>query len=264
MSEAVSQERFERLTGLVRGAGEFLLSLWPGRSPNQSSLSITQKADGSLVSSADMRSNEILMEALRSIFPDDAIFSEEVLSDSESVRGARRVWIIDPLDGTAAFLEGRDDFSVLVGLSVDHLPAAGIMFFPARGEMITARVGEGAWCNGSSLRVSTVAAPRPNRVYMRKCPRVIPELVCPEIDSGLAFAQVARGELDGIILRMLTHREWDIAAPMAVLKEAGATVTDEAGRPIPLGMGGINFNYLVVSNGRTHDQLLSLVQEISA
>lgn len=263
MSKEVSQERFEQLIGRVREAGEFLLSVWPGRSRDQSSLSITQKDDGSLVSSADMRSNEILMAALRSIFPEDAIFSEEVVSDPQSIRNAQRVWIIDPLDGTAAFLHGRDDFSVLVGLSVDRAAAAGIMFFPARGEMITARVGGGAWCNGSRLSVSSVSAPRPNRVYMRKCPRVIPELACPEIDSGLAFAHVARGELDGIILRMLTHREWDIAAPMAVLREAGAKVTDEVGREIPLGMGGVDFNYLVVSNGRTHDRLLAVVREIN-
>jgi fructose-1,6-bisphosphatase/inositol monophosphatase family enzyme len=83
------------------------------------------------------------------------------------------------------------------------------------------------------------------------------------MDSGLALALVASGELDGAIIRMLTHREWDIAAPMAVLREAGARVSDETGREVPLGVGGIGFSYLVVSNDLVHDQLLDVVSQIS-
>jgi myo-inositol-1(or 4)-monophosphatase len=264
MSDLIERAPFDLLIAKTRAVGGLLLSLWPGASRDASSLAVTQKGDGSLVSAADMRSNELLTEALGSLFPGDFIFSEEVSSDPAQVRSARRTWIIDPLDGTAAFLEGRDDFSVLVGLAVDHKPAAGIMFFPARDEMITAIVGEGAFRDGAPVRVSSAATARPNRVYMRKCPRVLPELASPAMDSGLALALVASGELDGAIIRMLTHREWDIAAPMAVLREAGARVSDETGQEVPLGVGGIGFSYLVVSNGLVHDQLLDVVAQISA
>lgn len=79
------------------------------------------------------------------------------------------------------------------------------------------------------------------------------------MDSGLALAKVAMGELDGAIIKMVTHREWDIAAPMALLREAGAVVTDELGKEIPLGTGSIAFNYFVASNGRVHEQLLKII-----
>jgi myo-inositol-1(or 4)-monophosphatase len=79
------------------------------------------------------------------------------------------------------------------------------------------------------------------------------------MDSGLALAMVACGDLDGAIIKMTTHREWDIAAPMAILKEAGATVTNERGGDIPVGTGDIAFGYFVTSNGRIHQELLNIL-----
>jgi len=175
------------------------------------------------------------------------------------VLASKRVWIIDPLDGTSAFLEGRDDFSVLVGLSVDHRPAAGLLFLPARNQLLSAEAGKGAFLNGSPIRVSDAIEPRPSHVYVRRFSSKVPELESPMMDSGLALAKVACGELDGAMIKMTTHREWDIAAPMAILREAGATVTDERGLEIPLGTGGINFEYFVASNGRVHQSLLEII-----
>jgi fructose-1,6-bisphosphatase/inositol monophosphatase family enzyme len=83
------------------------------------------------------------------------------------------------------------------------------------------------------------------------------------MDSGLALAQVATGELDGVVLKMKTHKEWDLAAPMAILQEAGARVSDERGGEIPLGVGEIGFRYLIVSNGLVHDELLGLAASIA-
>jgi fructose-1,6-bisphosphatase/inositol monophosphatase family enzyme len=79
------------------------------------------------------------------------------------------------------------------------------------------------------------------------------------MDSGLALLKVANGDLDGAIIRMITHREWDIAAPIAVIRAAGGMVTDEHGGEIPCGRGGVDFNYLVVSNGRVHRELLGII-----
>lgn len=250
---------FTRLISAVREAGALLLSMWPGRRGQTQVLSVTQKGDGSLVSAADMASNDALTKALRSLYPDDFIFSEEVASDAATVSAARRTWIIDPLDGTSAFLEGRDDFSVLVGLSVDHVPNAGILFLPARDELFVAQAGQGAFRNGAPIRVSDVTKARDGHVYVRRFSSKAVNLESPMMDSGLALAKVACGELDGAIIKMTTHREWDIAAPMAILREAGATVTDERGGEIPVGTGGIAFSYFVASNGRTHQELLNII-----
>jgi myo-inositol-1(or 4)-monophosphatase len=250
---------FLQLISSVREAGALLLSMWPGQHGREAHLSVTQKGDGSLVSAADMASNEVLTKAIRSLYPNDFIFSEEVASDPATVFASKRVWIIDPLDGTSAFLEGRDDFSVLVGLSVDHRAAAGLLFLPARNQMLSAEAGKGAFCNGSPIRVSDATEPRPSHVYVRRFSSKAPELESPMMDSGLALAKVACGELDGAMIKMTTHREWDIAAPMAILREAGATVTDERGLEIPLGTGGIQFQYFVASNGRVHQSLLKII-----
>lgn len=250
---------FLQLMSSVREAGTLLLSMWPGRQGQETHLSVTQKGDGSLVSAADMASNDLLTKAIRSLYPSDFIFSEEIASDPATVFAAKRAWIIDPLDGTSAFLEGRDDFSVLVGLSVDHRAAAGLLFLPARNQMLSAEVGKGAFRNDTPIRVSDATEPRPSHVYVRRFSSKAPELEAPMMDSGLALAKVACGELDGAVIKMTTHREWDIAAPMAILHEAGATVTDERGREIPLGMGGINFQYFVASNGHIHQSLLTII-----
>ena len=255
-----AQEKpFSELVRAVREAGDVLLSLWPGKSNAAKSLSISQKDDGSLVSEADIRSNEILMKALAALYPGDAIFSEEVTPDLDSLRASRRTWIIDPLDGTSAFLEGRDDFSILVGLAENHRASAGILYLVARDQMLLAQDGHGAFCNGQAIHVSRFQKPRAGKVYFRHCTSPVEGLASPHMDSGLALAQVAMGELDGVVLKMKTHKEWDLAAPMAILQEAGATVTDERGGDIPLGIGDIGFTYLIASNGLVHDELLSIV-----
>jgi myo-inositol-1(or 4)-monophosphatase len=255
----VEDPEFSRLISSVREAGALLLSMWPGRRGQTEVLSVSQKGDGSLVSAADMASNEALTQALRSLYPHDLIFSEEVASDPATVSASRRTWIIDPLDGTSAFLEGRDDFSVLVGLSVDHVPNAGILFLPARNDLLRAQAGKGAFRNDLAIRVSDVTKPRDGHVYVRRLSSKAPNLESPMMDSGLALAKVACGELDGAIIKMTTHREWDIAAPMAILQEAGAKVTDERGGDIPVGTGGISFSYFVASNGRIHQALLDIL-----
>jgi myo-inositol-1(or 4)-monophosphatase len=79
------------------------------------------------------------------------------------------------------------------------------------------------------------------------------------MDSCLAFLKVAQGELDALVIKMTTHREWDIAAPMAIIKEAGGVITDEKGQTIPCGLGSVPFSYLVASNGRLHQEILRLI-----
>jgi fructose-1,6-bisphosphatase/inositol monophosphatase family enzyme len=79
------------------------------------------------------------------------------------------------------------------------------------------------------------------------------------MDSSLALLKVACGELDAAVIRMTTHREWDIAAPIAVIREAGGVITDEMGTDIRCGMGDVSFRYFVASNGHVHHEILSLI-----
>lgn len=251
--------RFKKLIVAVRDAGDLLLSMWPGREGDTGDLLIKQKRDGSLVSAADIASNTLLVDAIRALYPEDAILSEESVCERSQIRGARRVWIIDPLDGTSPFLEGRDDFSVLVGLSEESKAMAGILYLPARNEMFIAQSGRGATLNGRHIAVSREERPRERRVYVRRFTSLAPHLESTMMDSGLALASVAAGELDAAIIKMTTHREWDIAAPMALIQEAGGTVSDEKGGAVHLGLGEIAFEYFVASNSKVHHEILGLI-----
>lgn len=248
------------LIDAVSKAGACLMARWPGALAQQSrDLGVLEKSDGTLVTQADMESNQILIEALQRAFPNDAILSEESTSESQRISASNRLWIIDPLDGTKSFVAGRDDFSILVALVEDHFPTAGIMFFPARQQLVIAKSGIVPECNGIPLGVSQTATLEQGRIYIRNFECRKPEVASPMMDSGLALLKVACGELDGAIIKMTTHRQWDIAAPTAVLLGAGGRVSDETGAKILFSPGPLGFKYFVASNGHIHKQIQALI-----
>jgi fructose-1,6-bisphosphatase/inositol monophosphatase family enzyme len=255
----VDTHSIEELLNAVKQAGDLLLTMWPGNPDAQQTLRVQEKTDGTLVSQADLASNQVLTSAISRLFPDDEILSEESPADPVKLSRSRRVWIIDPLDGTSSFVHGRDDFSVLVGLAEAGVPSLGIMFFPALAKRVVSLPGVGAHVNGVGLSVSSNQELRPGRIYIRNFTCARPELACPMMDSGLALLKVASGELDGAIIRMSTHREWDLAAPAAVLFSAGGVMTDETGRPIRFGSGTIDFQYVIASNKLIHKQLQDVI-----
>jgi len=255
----MSDTGVKNLIPTIKQAGEALMSLWPGSRNGGQALTITAKNDGTFVSQADIKSNQIILDGISRLYPDDAMLSEESVHDISALKKASRVWVVDPLDGTSSFIAGRDDFSILVALVEDKTPTHGVMYFPARGLLVTAEHGRGAYLNGGRLQVSSAKELGEGRVYIRNFECARPELACPMMDSGLAFLKVATGELDGAIIQMTTHREWDIAAPMAVLFEAGGLVTDETGSPIKCGIGQITYKFVVASNRALNKQLQALI-----
>ena len=257
--ETLGENEIAQLTKIVRQAGAILLELWPGSTQSTSALGVEQKNDGTPVSIADFRSNEFLCESLQDLYPGDALLSEESAFDKDELRKASKIWIVDPLDGTNAFLQGRDDFSVLVSRWSNGKPEIGFMFFPARQQLVFAHKDSGVFCNETSIRVSTSLQCRNQRVYIRNFESTSPLLASPPMDSGLAFFKVANGELDGAVVRMVTHREWDLAAPIVAILEAGGKVSDENGNAIVCGNGDIPYRYFVASNGNCHSELLRLI-----
>ncbi len=257
----VSKLQQEELLSLVKKAGDRLLHHWPGAANLEKALNITQKKDGSFVTNADFESNEILISGLKRLFPTDGIFSEELARD-EALRMAHRAWIIDPLDGTQSFIDGNDDFSILLGLCVGTHIDFGVMYFPVRNLIAVGQKGGGSWLNGKRLTVSTSDEIRDRSVYLRHCSFGPPTYAYDRwMDSGMAFLNVARGDFDGIILKLVHHQEWDLAAPAVMIQEAGGVLTDERGEPIEFKKGPVQYRYLVASNGKVHKDLLSLIKE---
>lgn len=249
-----------QVENLVRQAGELLLQWWPGGTHPVGELIIEHKPDGTRVSNADLASNEILVSGLEKLLPGVPVISEELPKDP-SYHKADVVWIIDPLDGTSAFIEGRNDFSILVALVEREIPIFGVMYFPQKGLFGAAIRGQGATLNGQPLRVNSEGAIRPGRLALSKLDLSGNPLRYPHpIDSGMAFFDIARGELDAFVIRIKTHREWDIAAPAIILQESGGVLSDEQGASLLFNQPEMKWRYVVAGNRHCHNEALAIVR----
>ena len=121
----------------------------------RSRLTVETKADGSPVTIADRAAEEAARAWVRTRFPEDGILGEEL---GEERPGARRRWLIDPIDGTKSFVRGAPLWGSLVALCEGDQVLAGAAYFPAVEELVAAAPGAGCWWNGSRCQVSTVAA----------------------------------------------------------------------------------------------------------
>lgn len=134
-----SSEHADRLNfalEAIQAAHEFILRHY------QTGVAIHRKADDSPVTIADRGAEEQLRERIGSTYPDDAVLGEE-LDDKEGTSGYR--WILDPIDGTKAFIHGVPLFGCLIGLEHNDTVVAGLCGFPALNELIYASLGQGAW-----------------------------------------------------------------------------------------------------------------------
>jgi 3'(2'), 5'-bisphosphate nucleotidase len=178
---------------------------------------------------ADLTANAFLISALKRLRPDDAILSEESPDDHARL-SARRVWIIDPLDGTQEYRTGRDDWAVHVGLSVDGAPVTGAVALPASGA---------CYATGGAL------APPPRRdrqpilaVSRTRMPAEAEGLAAhlgavllPIGSAGAKAMAVLTGEAD-LYFHTGGQREWDNCAPVAVVLAAGLHASRADGSPI--------------------------------
>lgn len=197
---------------------------------------IWSKSGGSPVTEADVAVDAFLKIRLSSLLPEAAWLSEET-ADNPVRLEKRLVWIVDPIDGTRAFLSGHRDWSVSIALLIDGKPHLGIVYAPALDAFYEGRAGEGAFLNDKPIAVSPAADLRGSRVagpqpmidtltresgVMRLVPR-IPSL-------ALRVARIAAGDVD-ICLVSGNARDWDIAAADLILREAGGVLSDFSGAP---------------------------------
>ncbi len=199
---------------------------------------VTYKDGNSPVSEADFAANEALERVLRSERPDYGWISEETLDAPERLL-ARYVFVVDPIDGTRAFIAGKREWSVAVALVVDGKPVAGVVHAPALERTFHASLGSGAFCNGQKLNAGSRAA-------LSDCVCVGPLPLLDELDSktevglkrgpripSLAYRLVlaAAGEVDLAFASVGAH-DWDVAAADIILREAGAVLLDQHGKQL--------------------------------
>jgi myo-inositol-1(or 4)-monophosphatase len=205
------------------------------RSGLTTSAKVWSKAGGSPVTEADVAVDTFLKIRLSEMLPEAAWLSEESRDDGRRLDRAL-VWVVDPIDGTRAFLSGSHDWSVAIALLAVNRPVLGLVYAPAHATLYEAQRGDGALRNGEDIEVSaatstdglSVAGPYPliDRLERRardvKRPPRIPSL-------ALRICRVADGAVD-VGLVSANARDWDIAAADLILTEAGGCLAGMDGR----------------------------------
>ena len=209
-----------------------------------------EKAGGEPVCEVDLAVDALLRNRLAALDPEAGWLSEESADDKARLE-RRRVWVVDPIDGTRDFLRGRPGWAVSVALVEDGQPLLGVLDAPARGECWTAERGRGAWRNGEPIHVALRYELAGARVPADQLPRRDADLVAvPKPNSiALRIAMVAAGEAD-LVATLRWGHEWDVAAAVLIAEEAGAMVTDARGEPLAFNTHSAEvFGVLVTSPG---------------
>ncbi|MBA2932690.1 3'(2'),5'-bisphosphate nucleotidase CysQ [Sphingomonas sp. CGMCC 1.13654] len=176
----------------------------------------------------DRLANAFIMEALKTHRPDDAVLSEEE-KDSAARLSASRVWIVDPLDGTREYGEGRTDWAVHVALSIDGKPGPSAVALPGQGVTLCTGTKPAPTQPPRKLRM-TISRSRPAAEAVAVAEALDAELV-PMGSAGAKAMAVVQGDAD-IYLHTGGQYEWDNCAPAAVAKAAGLHVSRADGSPL--------------------------------
>ena len=176
----------------------------------------------------DQTANQFLVHALRAQRPDDGLLSEEMKCDGSRL-GRKRVWIIDPVDGTREYGEGRSDWAVHVGLAIDGVATVGAVALPALGVTLSShsppRLGA---ANDPPRMVISRSRPAPSVVAVAEA---LGAILVPMGSAGAKAMAVVRGEAE-IYLHAGGQHEWDSCAPVAVAQAIGLHVSRADGSPI--------------------------------
>lgn len=249
----------------VREAGAIALSYFGKDVENWNK---TPGADDNPVSRADLEIDQFLKQELRAFAPSYGWLSEETEDNTERLN-RRRVWIVDPIDGTRAFLKGRPHFTVSVALVEAGRPIVGAVLNPVHSEMYTAIVGRGAYLNGEMAVASAPTKLEDCRmlayahmIESKKWPKAWPKMQVEQRNSAAyRMALVASGSFDATLSLSPKH-DWDMAAAHLIATEAGALVTHHDGT-IPLYNGEIPVQKsLVVAASPLHRLILERVRHM--
>jgi len=188
------------------------------------------KENASPVTEADETVNLYLEQALRGARPDYGWLSEESPDNTERL-DAKRVFVVDPIDGTRAFIRGEDCWTICIAVVEDGEPIAGVVYAPARDELYEASRGNGAFCNKRRLPFdaeerAAPLIPAPGAVHNELNQSAFTHLKGPAYPSlAYRLVQVATGKIDAALARR-GSQDWDIAAAAIILSEAAITFED--------------------------------------
>ena len=231
-------------------------------------LQVSAKGPGDFVSSADKRTEKILIEELQKAHPEYGIITEEAGIINKS--NIKNRWIIDPIDGTMNFLNGISQFAISIAYEEDNEILCGVIFNPIMNEMFCAEKGNGAYLNNSRIRVSNKKKLKDSLLVTggpKGASKIKDKIFSEYINisnnvsnvrkfgsAALDMAYVACGRFDGYWQRELNY--WDIAAGIIIVKEAGGFVDffeEDANLPLK--------KNILATNSNIHEELRGLLNK---
>ncbi|MDP6505828.1 MAG: 3'(2'),5'-bisphosphate nucleotidase CysQ, partial [Planctomycetota bacterium] len=238
----------------------------------------SRKDDKSLVTTADLKSNEHILNGLQDAFPDDGILTEEsgTLGNTDS----DLLWVVDPVDGTRAFARQIPGFSVMIGLLHKEQPVIGVVYDPLEDWLYYAAAGEGAFAVSPGT-----SEPERVRVSKRSEGGTMPLISSPGLDEEVRKDILSKGQLIegtlinsvGIKVGLLVRQAgdvyfnyhsvsyWDTVAPLLIAREAGAQASMLDGRPFEYDLSDPKLKHQgpsLVTNGTRHKVLRETIASI--
>lgn len=248
----------ELLAEAARAAGDIAMRFWR-RDPQ-----VWDKGgDHGPVTEADLAVNDMLKERLLAARPGYGWLSEET-PDSAARLSAERVFILDPIDGTRAFVAGEDNFAVSLAVAEAGRVVAGAVMMPAKNRLYTGEIGGPARCNGIEIRAGTRADLVGSNLLATKAnmdpshwPGGVPDLK-RSFRTSLAYrlCLAAEGRYDGMITFRDTW-EWDIAAGSLICDCAGGRVSDRAGAALRFNSPGAMTAGVIATNPALHREIMA-------
>ncbi len=258
MSEFEAELELARKAALA--AGDILARYYQDRG----SYTVGSKGYDNPVTSADLEADAAIKQMLAPAFPGYGWLSEETSDNGDRLK-CRRVWIVDPLDGTKEFIHGVDEFAVAIALVEDGIPVLGVTYNPIKREMYWAARGTGCHLGRKRVHVSRCHALDEATILASRSELSRGEweaikqktIVKPTGSVAYKLALVAAGQADATF----THSpksEWDIASGAALIAEAGGRMTDIEGRELRFNQVLVTIGGLIASNGMLHEPLTAL------
>lgn len=260
------QHELETAIALARLAGKTIIRHYEAGFETEEKLGADNYSEP--VTIADREASRIIVDGLAAAFPDDGILSEEETDDLERRISKDRVWIIDPMDGTAGFVKKDGDFGVQIGLAEHGVPVAGVVYLPFHDVLSYAVKGAGSFtvtAGGAPVQMRTsehhvfsemgLAVSR-NHLSPRMH-RIIEhfgfERIINRGSVGLKVGLIADRTCDIYIHPSPRTKLWDTCAPQIILEEAGGRFTDLFGLEVRYDRADLqNRNGILATNGVAH------------
>ena len=246
------------LLPVMKQAGQSILEL------QKKGFSVSKKSNNDLLTEADLLANQLLKSTLMTHFPDDGWLSEECADDAARLSKSR-TWIVDPIDGTIEYANGVPEYAISVALVEEGEPVLASVYNPASSELFYAMKGHGAFCHEQPIHCKlsetaslTLLASRSefkrgewNRFRQNNDVKVIGSI-------AYKLALVAAGRADAAF-SLGPKSEWDIAAGVLLVQEAGGQVTDQHHRPFLFNRKDVRVDSIVATSSAAHARVFELI-----